>query len=321
MEVWPGRRFNFSVLPIPLHRRALFEANTPGDGTVAQADVIAIQGADGGRRQFPTLPGDVHLEAAAGAQARHATLGPGLRQRGQQLNFAVLALQQHFHDAGRAAKVAINLERRAGVKQVGIGTFGAEEILQNAESMVAFVQPRPEVDAPGRAPAGGLIAADLQGFLHGGGEFGRGVHIHSCTRKQAVQMRDVAVMQLVRLEVQIGQPFLQLAGAANLHRREPRPRGGNLPGEWLVRAENFRRAEAVVEQIAEDFQIHRRPGANAGLRGRRIAIFRRERRTGDEPAVVRLLHERVEEELRRAFERRIDMLEIAFIAGEQIVFP
>ncbi len=52
-----------------------------------------------------------------------------------------------------------------------------------------------------------------------------------------------------------------------------------------------------------------------------MRVLGRQRRRGDEPVVRRLLDERVEEELRRAFQQRVDALQIAAIAGVLIAIP
>ena len=80
---------------------------------------------------FAVLPLDVHGEPAAGAQALDAAGRPGAGQRGQEMDqeraiaLADVALQQHLGDAGAGAEVAVDLERRVGVEQVGIQAAAA----------------------------------------------------------------------------------------------------------------------------------------------------------------------------------------------------
>ena len=52
-----------------------------------------------------------------------------------------------------------------------------------------------------------------------------------------------------------------------------------------------------------------------------MRVLGRQRRRGDEPVVRRLLDERVEEELRRAFEQRVDALQIVAIAAVFVAIP
>ena len=89
--------------------------------------LFRLWGGQCGGSQLPILPGDVHRDVAARAQTFHRACGPGLRQRREQLDFAGVALQQHLGDAGGAAKVAVNLERRVGVEHVRVGAVGADQ--------------------------------------------------------------------------------------------------------------------------------------------------------------------------------------------------
>ena len=52
-----------------------------------------------------------------------------------------------------------------------------------------------------------------------------------------------------------------------------------------------------------------------------MRVLGRQRRRGDEPVVRRLLDERVEEELRRALQQRVDALQIGAIAGVLVAIP
>jgi len=71
---------------------------------------------DGGRGQLSIVPTDVHGESAAGAQAGDFPFLPCIGQRWQQVNDAVLTLQQHFADSGSAAKISVYLKRRMRIK-------------------------------------------------------------------------------------------------------------------------------------------------------------------------------------------------------------
>ena len=52
------------------------------------------------------------------------------------MQFPVLALEQHLGDSGYASEVAVNLERRMGIKQVGKGGL-AEKFPVHLIGMVA----------------------------------------------------------------------------------------------------------------------------------------------------------------------------------------
>ena len=71
-------------------------------------------------RDFAVFPRAFHYLAIAGAEAFEMSVLPHRWQGGQQLNLSIMALQQHLGDAGRAAEVAVDLERRMGAEEVGI---------------------------------------------------------------------------------------------------------------------------------------------------------------------------------------------------------
>ena len=64
------------------------------------------------------LPLDVHLMAAAGAQAGDLAVRPCVRQGGQQADHAAMALHEHFGDRRGAAEIAVDLERRMQAEEV-----------------------------------------------------------------------------------------------------------------------------------------------------------------------------------------------------------
>ena len=72
-------------------------------------------------RDLAVFPCAFHHLAATCAESFEMSASPYRGQGGQQLDFSVMALQQHLGDAGRAAEVAVNLERRMGAEEVGIG--------------------------------------------------------------------------------------------------------------------------------------------------------------------------------------------------------
>src|SRR5687767_1227812 len=84
-----------------------------------------------------------------------------------------MALQQHFRHTGGSGKVAIYLERRMCIKEVGVRTaspfsIGAgivQQLTNECISMIAIQQTRPPVDLPSAAPAGTGISPYLQRFL------------------------------------------------------------------------------------------------------------------------------------------------------------
>ncbi len=188
-----------------------------------------------------------------------------------------------------------------------------------SNAWLPVAEPRPEVDPPRGGPAGRLIAANLERAFHGGREFGRAAHVDVVPGEETEQVRHVPVVDLRRLHVPVVEPFLQLAGAADLRRRQPRASRAPPPLQVGIGSQGTCRLDRVAEQLAHDRLVHRRP--HRQRRAERMGILGRQRRRGDEPVVRRLLDERVEEELRRAFQQRVDALQIAAIAGVFIAIP
>ena len=87
-----------------------------------------------------------------------------------------MALHQHLADTGDTTEVSVDLERGMGVEEIGIGTatlavvgdaallgcYGSQQLTVDMMGFLAVFQSCPEVDAPTRAPTGGLVTLDLQ---------------------------------------------------------------------------------------------------------------------------------------------------------------
>ena len=200
--------------------------------TAAHAQRLPEQRTNRRALERPMLPGQTDLESAGRSQPCDLTVRPRRGQRRQQPDLPLVALQQHLGDGRRAAEVAVDLERRVRVEHVGIGALGAEQELQDVVGVVAVGEPRPEIDPPRRRPARRLIAANFERPFHGRGELRRAPDVDVVAGKQAEQVRDMPVMDLGRLHVPVVEPFLQLAGAADLQRRQPRASGApRLPAD------------------------------------------------------------------------------------------
>ena len=90
-----------------------------------------------------------------------------------------MALQEHLGDACRDAEVAVDLEGRMGVEEVGIGAAvgivahvavvgqQAQHVRDNLVGVVAVEHACPEAGLPTETPARGLVATLLQ--RHAGG--------------------------------------------------------------------------------------------------------------------------------------------------------
>ena len=132
--------------------------------------------AQGGGREASLLPLDVHLERAPGAETADASRRPGGGEGGEEIDHrrpsvgrAAVGLHQHLRDAGGHAEVAVDLEGRVGVEQVGVDAAAArvararrvdepEQVADEAVRVVAVAEARPQVDLPGHRPAGAVVA-------------------------------------------------------------------------------------------------------------------------------------------------------------------
>ena len=197
---------------------------------VSEADLAGVSelGMQDGASQLAVLPVEVHHEAAARAEALDGAVRPGAGQGGQELDLAVVALQEHLGDAGGRAEVAVDLERRVGVEEVrqGVPRQGLDEHLVG---VVAVEQAGPEVDLPGLAPARAAVAPEDQRLPRGPEELRACRGVISQPGIQAPQVRDVPV--LVLRVVLVLEPLLELAVPADLVRGDPGAEVLELRGE------------------------------------------------------------------------------------------
>jgi hypothetical protein len=64
------------------------------------------------------------------------------RQRGQECDFAGVALEQHFRDRGRSAEITVDLERRMIIEHVG-QRRAAQQFDQAGVRLIAIAETRP----------------------------------------------------------------------------------------------------------------------------------------------------------------------------------
>ena len=83
--------------------------------------VLVLARSYGIMRYVAIAPCAFHYLAVAGAEPFEMTFLPHRWQGGQQFDLPIMALQQHLGDACCAAEVAVDLERRMGTEEVGIG--------------------------------------------------------------------------------------------------------------------------------------------------------------------------------------------------------
>ena len=92
----------------------------------------------------PSVPVQADFKAAPGAQTVNGSGWPSFRQCGEQIDFPAAALHQHFGNAGRPPKIAINLKGRARVKHIGVGPFRTDQGFQYFKCVIAFAQMPPK---------------------------------------------------------------------------------------------------------------------------------------------------------------------------------
>ena len=138
----------------------------------AQTEVAAKGASNAYFLKFSILP--THLlndKSSAGTESVHLSVIPPFGQGGQQVHRTVVALHQHLGNARRATKVAVNLERRMRVEEVGIGSAtaiarGSELFGDEFIGTVAVEQSRPQAHLPTHAPSRGRVATIVQGVAH-----------------------------------------------------------------------------------------------------------------------------------------------------------
>lgn len=100
-----------------------------------------------------------------------------------------------------------------GVEQIGVGAHRTKKELDHIERVLAVTKPRPKIDAPTDAPSRSVVAADFQGASGCRGELGSPVHVDLPARIEAIEVRDVPVMDVRRPQVPVLQLFPQLRRA------------------------------------------------------------------------------------------------------------
>ena len=93
-----------------------------GDGHRCSDPISAfVRRYDFGFGEVAVMPGYGYFKFASGVASSHAARLPGDREGRQQVQAVRVALEQHFCHTGRGTEVAVDLERRVGVEQVGVG--------------------------------------------------------------------------------------------------------------------------------------------------------------------------------------------------------
>ena len=184
----------------------------------------------------------------------------------------IVALYQHLSYAGSTAKVAINLERRMGIEEVGIGAaigIGArlaiigkktEHVGDNLEGVVTIEHTRPEIDLPSQAPTCCHVTTLIQGISCSSEEVGVSVGGHLVGGIESVEMRDMTM--LILGIVGILKSLLQLSMTTYLHGRKS---VDGLTQALLIGgilAEYLSSMEGVAQRIKDNLVVHRTAGSH-----------------------------------------------------------
>ena len=164
-----------------------------GGLTVAEGASGAGTGMDDGFCQPAGGPFEIDLEAASGRKSGDFAVRPGGRKCGQQMEESQVALQQHFGNAGRAAKIAVDLKWRMGVPQV-VQSAVPEKIPEQFVGSVTVIQSGPLVQFPTHTPSCGTVSPMVQGDSGGLREFGCRQRRQSVSRMEPEQMIEMTVM-------------------------------------------------------------------------------------------------------------------------------
>ena len=169
-------------------------------------------------RSFTALPSDVYGEIAHCLQARDRACRPIRGEGWKNLQYIVLALEQHLRNTGSNSEVTIDLEARMRVPKVVIYATARhhhvsslrvlQRIAQNSASVVAIFCACPEVGFPTHGPSSGIITTEcervfcsfvetLVAFLH----LAEGIEAH--------EVREVTVVHVTTSAIVAILPFFQ----------------------------------------------------------------------------------------------------------------
>jgi hypothetical protein len=193
---------------IPLSTLAFSRTQVARDCAIAKSTEAARERTHDGVGELTVLPLHIQFETTTGTKPLDRAVGPGLGQGRQQFNLTRTALQEHLADAGGAAEVAIDLERRMGIEHIRVGPLGPQQHREDLIRVFAVMEACPEVQTPADAQARGFVAANLQALARRRSQVGCRAHVNLIARIQPVQVRDMPVMHLWGLHVPIFQPFL-----------------------------------------------------------------------------------------------------------------
>jgi len=192
------------------------------------------------------------------------------------MDFTGMALDEHFHHACRGSEIAVDLEGRMGVEEVGIGAAspgvdffvdldGAEEEFYHIIGMVAIEEACPEVDFPRQAPSRTFIAPEEERLAGGFHQFRGAVPGNFATRVDGPEVGDVAVFVVGIIFV--FHPFLQLTVPADSVGGDLRNHFLQFSGELSIGIQKRGGLNAGFEKGPDDLVVHGRTGYQSAVFG------------------------------------------------------
>ena len=287
----------YSSPAIPSDGLAFGDFEVLRDGAVTEADRVAGCRTDAGARELPLLPLKIDLKTAARPQAFDAAGRPGRGQRGQQLDFEgriPAAVRRGSAAASRRCRRRRRNCRRSGTadarrtcsdrcararSRCWMMLKARSPSCSRAQQLIRQAMAQPVVLSPRVFSV--LLAAAASSGVSRGVIWRAGI--------ESVEMRHVAMMLFPGLHVPILQPFLQLAGFADLVGRQP---GASVAASCCG---SRRRCSESSEALMQLANRSRRicvsivgPAQTDGAE--RMPVFRRKRGIGDQPFVLGFLH-------------------------------
>ena len=127
-------------------------------------------------------------------------------------------------------------------------------------------------------------------------------------------------MVIIRI-IHIRQPLLQLVMLAYLHRRQTLNHAlQTIPIGGISGIQQLGSRQYGSQCIQHNLGVHRTSGSNH-CTGSRRALFRRHRRCTDHPAIFRMFHQEIQEEIGCPLQSRICCFQECLIACIKIMLP
>ncbi len=290
---------------------------TDGDRSRCQRGLdlhrAGVAGGDADFFRCTGAPGGTHGDIVPGLDAVERAVSPGSRDGGKHADQAGIVGHEHLVDAGGGAEVAVDLEGRVRIPEVGVGGVG-DDVAHHLVGAITVEQLGPEVDLPSHRPAGTAVAAVFQRFAGGLSQIRGGVDGDVSARPQRVQVRDVAVADLAEV---IG--VLPLAEHPGVRGDLQAVVGVGQRGLDLchlgVETEDLGRLDGGLEQLGGDLLGHGRAGGE-------VAVLGGVGRVGDQAAVAGILNEVLRPEVRGLLQHGVGLVaEEVFVSGVEVLPP